>query len=76
MAKSFLSVLFLDVAVLVCSGITAAVLGFFFLGQYTEKARVPGIITITGPGCSKRWSGKTGSRIVCAGEHDYSVASR
>lgn len=25
-------------------GITAAVLGFFFLGQYTEKARVPGII--------------------------------
>ena len=30
-------------------GITAAVLGFLFLGQYTEKARVPGIITITGP---------------------------
>ena len=29
-------------------GITAAVLGFFFLGQYTEKARVPGIITNTG----------------------------
>jgi len=26
-------------------GITAAVLGFFFLGQYTEKARVAGIIT-------------------------------
>jgi hypothetical protein len=26
-------------------GITVAVLGFFFLGQYTEKARVPGIIT-------------------------------
>jgi hypothetical protein len=26
-------------------GITAAVLGFLFLGQYTEKARVPGIIT-------------------------------
>jgi len=26
-------------------GITAAVVGFFFLGQYTEKARVPGIIT-------------------------------
>jgi hypothetical protein len=25
-------------------GITAAILGFFFLGQYTEKARVPGII--------------------------------
>jgi hypothetical protein len=30
-------------------GITAAVLGFLFLGQYTEKARVPGIITIAGP---------------------------
>lgn len=28
-------------------GITAAVLGFFFLGQYTEKARVAGIITNT-----------------------------
>jgi len=25
-------------------GITAAVLGFLFLGQYTERARVPGII--------------------------------
>jgi hypothetical protein len=30
-------------------GITAAVLGFLFLGQYTEKAHVPGIITIAGP---------------------------
>ena len=29
-------------------GITAAVLGFFFLGQYTEKARVLGIITNAG----------------------------
>lgn len=29
-------------------GITTAVLGFFFLGQYTEKARVPGIITNAG----------------------------
>lgn len=29
-------------------GITAAVLGFLFLGQYTERARVPGLITITG----------------------------
>jgi hypothetical protein len=29
-------------------GITAAVLGFLFLGQYTEKARVPGIITSGG----------------------------
>ena len=50
-------------------GITAAVLGFFFLGQYTEKARVPGIITITGP-LLQSWSGKIGSRIVRAGEHD------
>ena len=30
-------------------GITAAVLGFLFLGQYTEKMRVPGIITTAGP---------------------------
>jgi hypothetical protein len=29
-------------------GITAAVLGFFFLGQYTEKARVSGTITNAG----------------------------
>jgi len=29
-------------------GITAAVMGFFFLGQYTEKARVSGIITNAG----------------------------
>jgi len=28
-------------------GITAAVLGFLFLGQYTERARVPGVITIS-----------------------------
>src|SRR5215472_12237332 len=27
-------------------GITAAVLGFLFLGQYTERARVPGVMTI------------------------------
>src|SRR6476469_3948137 len=26
-------------------GITAAVLGFLFLGQYTERARVQGVIT-------------------------------
>ena len=32
----------------VALGITAAVLGFFFFGQYTEKARVPGIITTAG----------------------------
>jgi hypothetical protein len=30
-------------------GITAAVLGFLFLGQYTEKVRVPGIITTVDP---------------------------
>jgi hypothetical protein len=29
-------------------GITAAVLGFLFLGQYTERARVPGVITVSG----------------------------
>jgi hypothetical protein len=35
-------------------GITAAVLGFLFLGQYTEKARVSGVITASGsyPGAS------------------------
>src|SRR5947199_8974239 len=36
-------------------GITAAVLGFLFLGQYTERARVPGVITATAasyPGAS------------------------
>jgi hypothetical protein len=29
-------------------GISAAVLGFLFLGQYTERARVPGVITVSG----------------------------
>src|SRR5947199_5138170 len=29
-------------------GITAAVLGFLFLGQYTDKTRVPGVITASG----------------------------
>ena len=36
-------------------GITAAVLGFLFLGQYTERARVPGVITasaVSYPGAS------------------------
>jgi hypothetical protein len=28
-------------------GITAAVLGFLFLGQYTERARVPAVITVS-----------------------------
>jgi hypothetical protein len=30
-------------------GITAAVLGFLFIGQYTESAHVPGVITVPGP---------------------------
>ena len=55
-------------------GITAAVLGFLFLGQYTERARVPGVMTISRvsglsavelyvPG---RWIGRlhAGSRLV------------
>src|SRR5438270_816612 len=29
-------------------GITAAVLGFLFFGQYTDKARLPGVITASG----------------------------
>jgi len=28
-------------------GITAAVLGFLFLGQYTERGRVPGVMTVS-----------------------------
>lgn len=30
-------------------GITAAVLGFLFVGQYTESTHVPGVITVPGP---------------------------
>jgi hypothetical protein len=30
-------------------GITAAVLGFLFIGQYTETTRVPGVLTVSGP---------------------------
>ncbi|HWS16839.1 MAG TPA: hypothetical protein VN223_02435 [Candidatus Elarobacter sp.] len=30
-------------------GITAAVLGFLFVGQYTESAHVPGVIIVPGP---------------------------
>ncbi|HEY5029092.1 MAG TPA: hypothetical protein VIK39_11830 [Candidatus Angelobacter sp.] len=30
-------------------GITAAVLGFLFVGQYAESAYVPGVITVPGP---------------------------
>jgi hypothetical protein len=36
-------------------GITAAVLGFLFLGQYTDRARVPGVFTVSSlayPGAS------------------------
>ena len=38
-------------------GITTAVLGFFLLGQYTEKAHVPGMIT------SGRVAGASASRL-------------
>lgn len=41
-------------------GITAAVLGFLFLGQYTERARVPGIISassLANPGSAEAGTG-------------------
>lgn len=41
-------------------GITAAVLGFLFLGQYTERARVPGVISasrLSYPGASGAGTG-------------------
>jgi hypothetical protein len=55
-------------------GITAAVLGFLFLGQYTERARVSGVMTISRVSSPQmaaelyvpgRWIGRlhTGSRI-------------
>ncbi len=55
-------------------GITAAVLGFLFLGQYTERARVPGVITVSGVSSPQmaaelyvpgRWIGRlhAGSRL-------------
>ncbi|MGC2742998.1 MAG: hypothetical protein WA672_07405 [Candidatus Angelobacter sp.] len=44
-------------------GITAAVLGFLFLGQYTEKARVPGIITISGPAAPNSFAAKSEAEI-------------
>lgn len=54
-------------------GITAAVLGFLFLGQYTERARVAGVVTTSStPGSSAaelyvpgRWIGRlhAGSQI-------------
>ena len=30
-------------------GITAAVLGFLFLGQYTDRVRIPGVISASSP---------------------------
>lgn len=38
-------------------GITAAVLGFLFLGQYTERARVPGVISASSLSSSGAGSG-------------------
>jgi len=44
-------------------GITAAVLGFLFLGQYTEKARVPGIITIAAPAAPNAGAAKSEAAV-------------
>src|SRR3954469_12096380 len=44
-------------------GITAAVLGFLFLGQYTERARVPGIITTAGPAVSNSGAPKLEAEV-------------
>ena len=44
-------------------GITAAVLGFLFLGQYTEKARVPGIITIAAPAAPNAGTAKSEAAV-------------
>lgn len=44
-------------------GITAAVLGFLFLGQYTEKARVPGIITAVDTAASNGGAAKSEAAI-------------
>jgi hypothetical protein len=44
-------------------GITFAVLGFFFLGQYTEKARVPGIITTVDPAAANAGSAKSEAAV-------------
>ena len=44
-------------------GITAAVLGFLFLGQYTEKARVPGIITIAVPAAPNAGAAKSEAAV-------------
>jgi hypothetical protein len=46
-------------------GITAAVLGFLFLGQYTDRARVPGVIAASSyPGAS---GARTGAEFYVPG---------
>jgi len=44
-------------------GITAAVLGFLFLGQYTERARVPGIISASSLSYPGSAGGGTGAEF-------------
>jgi hypothetical protein len=44
-------------------GITAAVMGFLFLGQYTEKARVPAVITTVGPAAANAGSAKAEAAV-------------
>src|SRR5258708_21024911 len=44
-------------------GITAAVLGFLFLGQYTERARVPGIISASSLSYRGSAGGGTGAEF-------------
>src|SRR6476646_987014 len=44
-------------------GITAAVLGFLFLGQYTERARVPGIMSASSLSYPGSTSGGTGAEF-------------
>jgi hypothetical protein len=44
-------------------GITAAVLGFLFLGQYTERARVPGIMSASSLSYPGSASGGTGAEF-------------
>ena len=57
-------------------GITAAVLGFLFLGQYTEKARVPGVITISGPAAPNSSAAKSEAEIYVPAPHDCQATSR
>lgn len=51
-------------------GITAAVLGFLFLGQYTERARVPGVISASSPASPASAGAGTGEFYVPASLHD------